>query len=166
MENLKTFIFEGTEEEIKEIVELLGKKNISHVSNDEKRYLSVLLAKAEEEEDRLNQPILKNEKFLADAIFYGTKLEQMAKETKFDYSIYSDGDADIRYDASGGNEILNQDLFNIPESKYYAGDRRTIGQIMEWEELELNTKTLRYGGDYVVNETVVLNKIKTIEMGN
>jgi hypothetical protein len=165
MENLKTIVLEGSEEEIREIVEMLESKNIKYVKNGRKRYLSTLLAKAEEEEDRLNQPILKNEKFISDAIFYGTKLEQIANETNLNYSIYSDGGADISYDANSGNEILNKDIFNIPNSRYYAGDNRTINQIMEWDELELNTKTLRNGDDYTVNETVVLNKIKTIEMG-
>jgi hypothetical protein len=165
MEELKTIIIEGSEEELKEVLALLQSKNIAYIKKGEKKYLSTLLAKTEEQEDSLNQPIIKSEKFLSDAIFYGTKLEKMANESKLNYSIFSDGDADIKYVSDDNRSILNDNIFNLPNPKHYRKVDKTISQIMEWDELNLNTITLRNGDDYIVSEITNLTKIKTIEMG-
>jgi hypothetical protein len=167
MNERNVIILEGKEEELKEIMEILKNKKITHIKHNEELFLETLTNKLEEVENRFNQPILRNEKFLADIIFYGTEIEKISKDAQFVYSIYSDGYVNARYEIEGNdNELPNENLFMLPTAKYGAEDKQSICEMLDWNELTLHSKSLRNGNDYVVTETYKLNKIKTLGMGN
>jgi hypothetical protein len=159
--NTEMIVLEVDKNQIETILEYLTKENVIFSTEKDIEFNEKLLNKMISLEKETNQKELKNQKFLADTIFYGTVFEKIAIESNFYYNHYS-GSSDLQYD-----NALEYGVIGDVSMEFEKIDALfSIDNIMGWNSFNFNNKFFNKLGTYNLLEKVKMNKIKTIELGN